>query len=96
MPVVDGRYSVYNEGCGQTGIPETFTLSIGARFLDPKLEIREYHGEVLSTYGCTLARVVEIPRRRSQYYSYTRGRDNCRHVEMPVIPLDCRFIQFIY
>ena len=51
MPVVDGRYSVYNEGCGQTSIPETFTLIIGARFLDPKLEIREYHGEVLSTYG---------------------------------------------
>ena len=51
MPVVDGRYSVYNEGCGQTDIPETFTLIIGTRLLDPESEIREYHGEMLSTYG---------------------------------------------
>ena len=51
MPVVDGRYSVYNEGCGQTDIPETFTLIIGTRFLDPESEIREYYGEVLSTNG---------------------------------------------
>jgi hypothetical protein len=51
MPVVNCRYSVYNERYGQAGFPVTFTLIAGARLLDPELEIQECHGEVLSTYG---------------------------------------------